>query len=95
MCALRSDTDLVNGMYLTAQIIIGTKNSQCLPIEAIVKSNGETYILVEKISHADSFSFQLRKVNLGIEQDGFVEIMNAQDLQDKNILLKGSYFLYQ
>lgn len=77
------------GMYVNASINISEKEAFTLPYEAIVDLKGESFIFIKKDN-----SFKRIKIEKGIEQDDFCEILNLdKELLKAEIVIKGVYYL--
>lgn len=80
---------LKSGMFVNAQIYINEHEALTLPSEAVVDFNNESIVFVK---NAEDFIFV--KVKKGVEQDGFVEILEVNDnLLNSEIVIKGVYYL--
>ncbi|MCK5170532.1 MAG: efflux RND transporter periplasmic adaptor subunit, partial [Bacteroidales bacterium] len=77
------------GMYINASININEKEALILPYEAIVDLKGESFIFIKKDN-----SFKRIKIEKGVEQDDFCEIINLdEELLNAEIVIKGVYYL--
>ena len=77
------------GMYVNASINILEKEAFTLPSEAIVDFSGESFVFIKKDN-----SFKRIKIEKGIEQDDFCEIINLDEkLLNAEIVIKGAYYL--
>jgi cobalt-zinc-cadmium efflux system membrane fusion protein len=74
---------------MNAEIEIKADNVMTLPEEAIVTFEGKEFVFVA----LDKSTFKITEVNTGNSENGFVEIINGEDLTRKNIVTKGSYTL--
>lgn len=83
------DKSLIPGTYMNAEIEV--KNNAALAIneEAVVHFQGKDYIFIA----TDKNSFEMVEVTSGTTQQGFIEIVNAEKLSNKNIVTKGAYSL--
>lgn len=82
------DKNLLPGMYMNADI--ETKEQTVLAIneDAIVNFEGKNYVFV-----LYNGKYLLTEVELGNKENGFVEIVNAEDLKEKSIVTMGAYTL--
>lgn len=85
----KSYPELIAGAFMNAEIEISGKKCQVLPEDAIVIRNQYTYAFVV----TDSNTYKLQKVTTGIRENRYIEIVNADDLKDKSVVLKGAYWL--
>ena len=82
------------GMYVEADILTTSQSKQALPQSAVVEIDGKYYVLVLKTSSPDGYTFKKHEVITGVTNNGFVEILNAQDFENKaQILINGSFNL--
>ena len=84
-----NQVNFVKGMFVEAKIITNSTTVQVLPKESIVSDNGKQVVLV-LLTKGDFYEFERVEVNLGFGNDQYVEIMNVQDLQGKQIVIKGA-----
>lgn len=82
---------LVNGAYVEADIIVGSKEAASLPAEALLKS-GQNYsvLQIDSVTGANYFLSPI-EVEIGITENNYTEIITP--LPDKKFLLKGAYNL--
>ena len=81
--------DLIPGMYMNAEIKIESKLVPTLPVEAVVQFEGKNFIFLEQNNN----QFQMTEIQIGIEENGNVEIINANNLLNENIVTTGAYTL--
>ena len=83
------DANFIVGMFVEAEII--TKNSKRLGLakEALVLEEGDAYVLVLNEKNNNEFHLKKIKINIGKETEDAFEILNAEILKDKQILVKG------
>jgi cobalt-zinc-cadmium efflux system membrane fusion protein len=108
-CHMKSeDKNLLPGMYLKAIIETGTVATSVLPSDAIVDSEGKSYIFIqlpaeeahgevekENTGHEHTIAFRAVPVTTGASDNGYTEITLPQafDAASKNIVVKGAYDL--
>ncbi|MDY2586393.1 efflux RND transporter periplasmic adaptor subunit [Winogradskyella aquimaris] len=86
------DKDLANfivGMFVEANIITDSKSGIGLPNEAIVSINNNSYVLVLEATTTESYQFKKLNVSVGQKDENYTEILNPEDLKNKQILVKG------
>ena len=83
------DKRLLPGMYMNAVIEAKNSNALTVPEDAIVSYEGNDYVFVQKNSH----QYLLTSVKTGNVENGFIEILNHEDLASKKIAVKGAYTL--
>ncbi|MDR2037869.1 MAG: efflux RND transporter periplasmic adaptor subunit [Bacteroidales bacterium] len=77
------------GMYVTAQVHSGSRQVMALPETAIAQYDNGNSIFISKGN-----LFERKDVELGITQDGFVEIVNAAEFSENDIIVtKGAYYI--
>lgn len=81
--------DLLPGMFLNGEFKINAAQVHALPQDAFVRFDGKEYIFIA----LDTLKFEIKLVETGVRSDGFVEIKNIQDFQNKKIVLKNAYTL--
>jgi cobalt-zinc-cadmium efflux system membrane fusion protein len=84
-------SELINGMYLEAEILTGEKEAMALPDEAILKSGDARLVLVQKTAKDNEMTFVRKEVKTGLSSKGFTEILNPEGLE--NVLVKGGFNL--
>lgn len=85
----RPDPSLRPGTTLTAMVHLGDTQRLAVPLEAVVVRDGVTGIWRQTATHAYVF----QPVVTGIEEDGWVELVNANQLQSAAIVVKGAHRL--
>lgn len=88
------DENFIVGMFVEADIHINEIKSIGLPKEAIMQAGDYYYVLVLKEEKNGEFYFYKAEVNLGKGTEDFVEILNSDILQDKQIITKGIHMLF-
>jgi cobalt-zinc-cadmium efflux system membrane fusion protein len=83
------DKTLLPGMYMNAEIETTKGNAMILLEEAIVNFEGKEYVFVQLKER----EFILTEVKIGIKQNGLIEIVNGNSIQQKLIVTKGAYTL--
>jgi cobalt-zinc-cadmium efflux system membrane fusion protein len=88
------EENFIVGMFVEAEIHINEIKSVGLPKEAIMTADDENnYVLVLKEETNGTFHFNKTAVNLGEETEDFVEILNSEQLENKQIIIKGIHML--
>ena len=81
------DKTLLPGMYMNADIELKSNDVMTLPQDAIVSFDGKEYVFVT----INKNQFRMTEVKTGNSENGFVEILNPESIQDKKIVTKGAY----
>jgi cobalt-zinc-cadmium efflux system membrane fusion protein len=80
---------LKSGMHINASILINEQSVNTIPASAIADGEDASYIFIRKGN-----SFKRVKINKGIEQDGYCELIEISDeIKSSEIVIKGSYYL--
>ena len=77
------------GMFVEAEIITESSKQMGLPQEAIVDLEDGTYALALENDENDVFHLEKVKLEVGKQTEDAVEILNADDFKNKQILIKG------
>ncbi|MEO6135294.1 MAG: efflux RND transporter periplasmic adaptor subunit [Ginsengibacter sp.] len=93
--AVLNDAALFPGMYVKALIETQSENIPALPTEAIIQSEGKSYIFIETDSAQNKTIFKMIPVIKGIEEEGFVAVTLPEgfNISSNKIVLKGAYAL--
>ncbi|HNN27292.1 MAG TPA: efflux RND transporter periplasmic adaptor subunit, partial [Chitinophagales bacterium] len=83
------DKTLLPGMFMNAMIELSGGNATVLPDDAIVRFENKNYVFIEKGNR----QFEMTEVQIGNAENGFTEIISAEKLANKNIVVKGAYHL--
>lgn len=83
------DRTLLPGMYMNAEIELKNNKANTLPVDAIVRFEDNQYVFVA----IDKNNFEIMPVTVGATENGFIEIMNAKDFENKKIVTQGAYNL--
>ncbi len=83
------DKTLLPGMYMNAEIDIKTNNAFVINEEAVVNFEGKYYVFTEESKGHYTFN----EVTTGFTENSMIEILNAEGLNNKPIVVKGAYSL--
>lgn len=83
------DSALLPGMFMNAIIELSGGNATVLPDDAIVRFENKHFVFVEK----GDKQYEMQEVQIGNAENGFTEIIDAEKLENKNIVVKGAYNL--
>ncbi len=85
---------LLTGMFVEARIITGNKEVNALPDAAFVTDDGLDYVFVQKKKDADDIELEKVRVNKGVSDLGFSEVVFLEDLpKDALIVIKGAFYV--
>jgi cobalt-zinc-cadmium efflux system membrane fusion protein len=87
------EENFIVGMFVEAEIHINEIKSVGLPREAILQAGNYNYVLVLDEEKDGIFQFNKTEVTLGKETEDFVEILNSEQLENKQIIIKGIHML--
>jgi cobalt-zinc-cadmium efflux system membrane fusion protein len=85
----RRHSNFVNNAYVEATIITKSDSVRAVPEEAILRSDGETYILEYVKNENDTWFLKKTKVSTGRLFNGYVELLNLPAIG--KILTRGAY----
>lgn len=78
------------GMYVETEIVTGTEKMLALPQEAVANIENDFFVLVKQ----NATSFKRMPVKIGATDNGFVQIINAEDFDSNTeFLTKGAFNL--
>ncbi len=82
------------GMYLESEIQTASETFPSLPQEAVVNIDDKSFVLLLENESSDGYLFRKQEVKTGPEKDGYLAILNAEDLpKDAQILTAGAFNL--
>lgn len=81
------DKTLIPGTYMNAEVEVKNKAAWVVPEDAVVRFENKHYVFVKKSQK----QFELTEVQIGLSEKGLTEILNAEVLQQKEIVGKGAY----
>lgn len=84
---------LIAGMFVEAQIIIGSKKALALPTDALVNEDKKDYIFILEKQDATQYYFKRIPVQKGTANETWVEVGSKYDLKNKQIVIKGAFNL--
>ncbi len=86
---------LFDGMYVSGLIATGRQECKTLPTDAIVNSDGKTYVFaLNKTPKNGKFEFSRHEVTTGVSQDGYTEVALCEHIQkDQKIVTESASYL--
>ena len=81
------DKTLVPGTFMNAEIEIKNKKAMVLPEESMVRFENKYYVFIRK----SGSSFEMKEIEPGNTDNGFVEILSAGNLSGNEFVTKGAY----
>lgn len=83
------DKSLVPGMYMNAEIQLKNKKVLTIPETAIVRFENKEYVFVQ---HTPG-NFEMVSVKTGVKENGFIEVVNSENIENKEVVSNGAYFI--
>ena len=93
-CHLEEEQEkaLIPGMFVTAQIVLDSKESYAIAKDAVVAFDGEYFVLEHRPN--SKYDFDQVEVGAGIEQNGYYQLENIKALDTSaTYLINGTYYL--
>lgn len=81
------DKNLFPGMYMNGELEVKSNEVYSLPEEAVINYETKNYVFIA----INDNQFELKEITIGEKEHQFIEIINAEELKDKNIVIKGAY----
>jgi len=81
------DKSLIPGTYMNAEIEVKKNDVYTLPEDAVVRFENKNYVFIKK----ENNQFQMTEVNTGNTENGFIEILNAENFVSGELVIKGAY----
>lgn len=81
--------DLIPGTYMNAEIESSTSERWAVQEEAVITFEGVEYVFAEE----DDNTYHMIKVETGLNENGFIEIINHEVVESKKLVSKGAYTL--
>lgn len=81
------DKTLIPGMYMNADIEVKANDVTAVSSDAIVHFEGKDYVFVQDAAN----TFVMTEVQIGESENGFTEIINANGIKAKSIVIKDAY----
>jgi cobalt-zinc-cadmium efflux system membrane fusion protein len=86
-------TKFITGMFVEADIICDSKKEISLPKSAIIQNENNYFALVLKDKKDNKYQFKKVKLNIGLEDENYVQVKNYAILENKKVLTKGVFML--
>ncbi len=87
------EDNFIVGMFVEAQIKIDEVKGMALPNQAVIAVGDDHFILVLEEQTAEGYVFRKTKVEIGKQTEDYTEIVNAKNLLNKDIIIKGTTML--
>jgi cobalt-zinc-cadmium efflux system membrane fusion protein len=86
-------TKFITGMFVEADIICDSKKEISLPKSAIIQNENNYFALVLKDKKDNKYQFKKVKLNIGLQDENYVQVKNYAILENKKVLTKGVFML--
>lgn len=86
---VNEEHNLVPGTFMNAELNAASKNAMVVPEDAVVRFEGKHYVFVQ----ITATKFEMKEVQTGMSENGFIEIVNAPAFKGQTIVHKGAYTL--
>jgi cobalt-zinc-cadmium efflux system membrane fusion protein len=81
------DKTLVPGTYMNAEVEVKNNKAVVLPEESMVRFENKYYVFIRKSGN----TFEMKEIEPGTTDNGFVEIHSAENLSGNEFVTKGAY----
>ena len=86
-------TGFIVGMFAEAEIIVSNSKKLSLPKEAVIHQDDNYFALILEKETESDYYFRKIKLNIGSQSEDYLEVLNAVDLKDQEIIITGTYML--
>lgn len=86
-------TAFIVGMFAEADIVVGTSKGMALPKTAVIQVENDYFALVLDSENANEYHLAKVKLDLGLQTEDIVEVLNTESLNNKKIVINGTYML--
>ena len=86
------DSSFVTGMFVEATIITGSSKINAFPNDAVAEIDGVFYALILD-KQDEGYIFKKTEIEVGKQSEAFIEVLNPEDFNDKQVLAKGAFML--
>ena len=86
------NSSFVTGMFVEATIITGFSKTNAFPKDAVAEIDGLFYALI-LAKQDEGYRFKKTQVEVGKQNEAFVEVLNPEDFINKQVLVKGAFML--
>lgn len=83
------DESLLPGTFMNARIELAENQVDALPEVSVVRFENKNYVFLAQDDH----TFEIKEVKTGVAENGFIEILNAQEITGRDIVTQGAYDL--
>ena len=72
---------------MNATVEVKSNDAYTLPEDAVVRFENKHYVFLKKGGN----EFQMTEVTVGNTENGFIEILNAEDFASQELAIRGAY----
>ncbi len=93
---LRNERDknhFIPGMYIEAEILVNNSRYPAVPTSAVVNLDDKNYILIKKSFDNNHYIFNQKLVKIGMTNNNYTQILNADEFRNNDILINGAFQL--
>ncbi len=89
------DARLFDGMYVSGTIATGKQQCPTLPDQAIIRTDGKTYIFaLDQTTQHKNYIFSRHEVTTGVSEDGFTEVSLCEHIRKgQKIVTDNAFYL--
>lgn len=86
-------TRFIVGMFAEADVLVGSSKGMALPKTAVIQVENDYFALVLESETSKEYHLKKVKLDIGLQTEDIVEVLNAESLKDKKIVVDGTYML--
>ncbi len=86
-------TGFVVGMFAEAEIIVSVSKKMALSKEAVIEIDDDYFVMVFNNEKDGNYYLKMVKLDVGLQSEDFIEVLNAENFKDKQLVVKGTYML--
>ncbi|UAM97345.1 efflux RND transporter periplasmic adaptor subunit [Polaribacter litorisediminis] len=83
----------ITGMYIEADIFTDSRKIVAIPKSAIKENENNYFVLALNQEKDDKYIFDKIKLDIGVRDENYLEVLNSEDIKNKKILTKGIFML--
>ena len=86
-------TGFIVGMFAEAEIIVSSFKKASLPKEAVIQVDDDFFALILEKEMNEDYYLKRIKLNIGKKSEDYYEILNSEELKDRQLVINGTYML--
>lgn len=83
----------ITGMYIEADILTDSKKIIAIPKSAVKENENNYFVLALKQEKDGNYIFDTIKLEIGVQDENYLEVLNSKAIANKKILTKGIFML--